>query len=267
MAVGKNKRLSKGKKGGKKKAQDPFARKELYVIKAPSIFAKRDAGKTIISRTQGTKIASEGLKGRVFELSLADLNGGDESQGYRKIRLVCEDVQGLNVITNFHGMDITRDKLCSLIRKWQTLIEASVNVRTTDGYYLRIFAIAFTKKQSNQGPKSTCYAQSGQVRSIRKKMFEILNEEASKCDLKELVTKFISSPESIAQEIENKTKVIFPLQHVFIRKVKVLKKPKFDLTKLMELHGDAAAEDTGAALDKVAAETTVQALAGAGGRL
>jgi small subunit ribosomal protein S3Ae len=170
-------------------SQDPFSRKELYVVRAPTIFAKRDAGKTIISRTQGTRIASEELKGRVFEMSLADLNGGDEQQAYRKIRLVCEDVQGTNVITNFHGMDMTRDKLCSLIRKWQTLIEASVNVRTTDGYYLRIFAIGFTKKQSNQSVKSTCYAQSGQIRNIRKKMFEIMTEEASKCDLKELVQK------------------------------------------------------------------------------
>jgi len=267
MAVGKNKRLSKGKKGGKKKAQDPFARKELYVIKAPSIFTTKNAGKTIITRTQGTKIASEGLKGRVFELSLADLNGGDEQQAYRKIRLVCEDVQGLNVITNFHGMDMTRDKLCSLIRKWQTLIEAFVNVRTTDGYHLRIFAIAFTRKQANQGAKSTCYAQAGQVRNIRKKMFEILNEEASRCDLKELVQKFISTPESIGVEIEKRCQSIFPLQNVFIRKVKVLKKPKFDLTKLMEMHGDNAAEDTGAALDKIAAENTVLALKGAGGRL
>ena len=129
------------------------------------------------------------MKGRVFELSLADLNGGDESQAYRKIRLIAEDVQGNDVLTNFHGMDMTRDKLCSLIRKWQTLIEAYIDIRTTDGYYLRVFAIAFTKKQQNQGPKSTCYAQSGQVRNIRKKMFEIIKEEASKCDLKELVAK------------------------------------------------------------------------------
>ena len=189
MAIGKNKRLTKGKKGGKKKASDPFLRKEQYVIRAPSMFATRNAGKTIISRTQGTKIASEGLKNRVFELSLADLNGGDESQGYRKIRLVCEDVQGTNVITNFHGMDITRDKLCSLIRKWQTLIDAHIDVRTTDGYLLRVFTIAFTKKQSNQAAKSTCYAQAGQVRNIRKQMFDILTEEATKCDLKELVQK------------------------------------------------------------------------------
>jgi small subunit ribosomal protein S3Ae len=135
------------------------------------------------------EIASESLKGRVFEMSLADLNGGDESQAFRKIKLVCEDVQGYDCMTNFGGMDMTRDKLCSLIRKWQTLIEAHVDVRTTDGYYLRIFAIAFTKKQSNQAVKSTCYAQSGQVRNIRKKMFEILTEEATKCELKELVQK------------------------------------------------------------------------------
>ena len=265
MAVGKNKRLTKGKKGGKKKASDPFLRKELYVIKAPSIFAVKNAGKTIISRTAGTKIASEGLKGRVFEMSLADLNGGDESQGYRKIRLVCEDVQGTNVVTNFHVMYMTRDKLCSLIRKWQTLIDAFVDVRTTDGYYLRVFAIAFTKKQSNQAVKSTCYAQAGQVRNIRKKMFQIIKDEATKCDLKELVQKFISS-ESIGSEIEKKCQPIFPLQNVFIRKVKVLKKPKFDLTKLMEMHG-VVVEDTGAALDKIAAETRVEAMKGAGGRL
>jgi len=202
----------------------------------------------------------------VFELSMADLNGGDETQGYRKVRLIAEDVQGMDVLTNFHGMDMTRDKLCSLIRKWQTLIEAQVDVRTTDGYVLRVFCIGFTKKQANQLASSTCYAQSGQVRNIRKKMFDIITESA-KCDLKELVQKFVSSPESISVEIEKAANSIFPLQNVFIRKVKVLKKPKFDLTKLMEIHGDNGAEDTGAALDKVAAETTVPVLKGSGGRL
>jgi small subunit ribosomal protein S3Ae len=77
----------------------------------------------------------------------------------------------------------------------------------------------------------------------------------------------ISMPESIPLEIERRCQSIFPLQNVFIRKVKVLKKPKFDLTKLMEMHGDTAGEDTGAAVDKIAAETTVKKLAGAGGRL
>lgn len=264
MAIGKNKRLTKSRKGSKKKAVDPFTRKETYSVKAPSMFQTRNAGRTIITKTIGTKIASEGLMGRVFEVSLADLNGGDENQGYRKIKLVCEDVNGYDVLTNFHGMDMTRDKLCSLIRKWQSLIEAFVDVRTTDGYYLRMFCVGFTKKQSNQQAKSTCYAQSGQVRNIRRKMFEIMTESA-KCDLKELVAKFMA--ESIGLEIEKACQSIFPLQNVFIRKVKVLRKPKFDLVKLMELHQGNGSEDTGAALDKAAAETTVAALGGAGGRL
>ncbi len=129
------------------------------------------------------------MKGRVFEVSLADLNGGDETQNYRKIRLVAEDVQGFDVVTNFHGMDMTRDKLCSLIRKWQSLIEAFVDVWTTDGYHLRIFAVGFTKKQNAQQTKKTSYAQSGQIRAIRAKMTSIITDHASKCDLKELVQK------------------------------------------------------------------------------
>lgn len=64
-------------------------------------------------------------------------------------------------------------------------------------------------------------------------MVEIMRNQASSCDLKELVAKFI--PESIGREIEKATSSIFPLQNVFIRKVKILKAPKFDIGKLMEV--------------------------------
>eukprot|EP00744_Colponema_vietnamica_P000025 GILI01000047.1.p1 GENE.GILI01000047.1~~GILI01000047.1.p1 ORF type:complete len:260 (+),score=113.62 GILI01000047.1:44-823(+) len=254
MAVGKNKRLSKGKKGGKKKVTDPFARKEWYDIKAPSMFNTRLCGKTMVNRTAGTKIASEALKGRVFEVSLAALNN-DEDQSYRKIKLCAEDIQGRACLTNFHGMDFTRDKLCSLIRKWQTLIEAHVDVKTSDGYTLRMFAIGFTKKRQNQ-IKKTCYAQSSQIRAIRKKMMDIMTAEATKCDLKELVLKFI--PESIGKEIEKACRGIYPLQNVFIRKVKILKKPKFDVSKLLELHSETS--DEGAKMLRAESEAATNVL-------
>ena len=86
MAMGKNKKLGKkGKIAGKKKpcvrvshqlrapprpprhrlphplppsrapcSVDPFTRKDWYDIKAPSVFTKRVAGKTPVTRTTGT---------------------------------------------------------------------------------------------------------------------------------------------------------------------------------------------------------------------
>ncbi|OWR44275.1 s3a protein, partial [Danaus plexippus plexippus] len=237
MAVGKNKGLSKGgKKGVKKKIVDPFTRKDWYDVKAPSMFTKRLVGTTLVNRTQGTKIASEGLKGRVFEVSLADLQADtDAERSFRKFRLIAEDVQGRNVLCNFHGMDLTTDKLRWMVKKWQTLVEANIDVKTTDGYLLRVFCIGFTNKDS-LSQRKTCYAQHTQVRAIRKKMCEIITRDVAGSELKEVVNKLI--PDSIAKDIEKACLSIYPLRDVCIRKVKVLKRPRFEIAKLMELHGE-----------------------------
>lgn len=252
MAVGKNKGLSKGgKKGAKKKIVDPFTRKDWYDVKAPSMFTTRQIGKTLVNRTQGTKIASEGLKHRVFEVSLADLqNDNDAERSFRKFRLIAEDVQGRNVLTNFHGMDLTTDKLRSMVKKWQTLIEANVDVKTTDGYMLRVFCIGFTNKDHQMSQRKTCYAQHTQVRAIRKKMVEIITRDVTSSDLKEVVNKLL--PDSIAKDIEKACQGIYPLHDVYIRKVKVLKKPRFDLSKLLELHGDGGkgSDEPGSKVDR-----------------
>jgi len=243
MAVGKNKGLAKaGKKGAKKKVIDPFTRKEWYDIKAPSMFKQRDVGKTLVNKTQGTKIASEGLKGRVYEVSLGDLQSeSDAERNFRKFKLICEDVQGKYCLTNFYGMDLTTDKLKSMVKKWQTLIEAFVDVKTTDGFTVRVFCIGFTKKQVDSTQK-TCYAQSQQIRRIRKKMIDVISREVSAGGVKELVNKLI--PDSIAVDVAKECHRIYPLHDVHIRKVKVVRRPRFDLHKLMEIHGEAGATST-----------------------
>jgi len=236
MAVGKNKRISKGRKGTKKKLIDPFTKKDWYDIRAPSVFTNRNVGKTLVTRSSGTKVCSDSLKGRVVPISLADLNQ-DEDQAFRTIKLRIEDVQGKNCLTNFYGMDFTTDKLRFYVKKWQSLIEGHIDVKTLDGYMLRVFCIAFTKKISPI--RKTCYAKSSQIKQIRKKMFEIINREATTVELKDLVVKFI--PDSIGKQIERECQGIYPLSNCFLRKVKVLKTPKFDVSKLMEIHGDNAA--------------------------
>lgn len=82
MVVSKNKHLTKGgKKGARKKVADPFSKKDWYDVKAPAVFNIRNIGKTLVTRTQRTKIASDGLKGCIFEVRLADLQN-DEVQAH-----------------------------------------------------------------------------------------------------------------------------------------------------------------------------------------
>jgi len=236
MAVGKNKKLGKARKGGRKKAADPFQKKEWYDVRTPTCFPVKSAGKTIATKTQGIKIARDTLMGRVIEVSLGDLKEDTEEEAFRKFKLKVEDVNGFNCLTQFHGMDLTTDKLRSLVRKWQTLIEAHVDIRTSDGYSVRLFAIGFTKKHKDH-VKKTAYASAAQCRAIRKKMKEVMNKETSGVDLHQLVDKLMI--ESIGKEIEKHTQAIYPLQNCLIRKVKMLRAPKVDVQKLVEAAGGA----------------------------
>jgi small subunit ribosomal protein S3Ae len=233
MAIGKNKKL--GTKKGAKKKVDPFLRKEWYDVKAPAPFSKRIFGKTCVTKTTGTKIASDQLKGRVVETSLADLNDKSEQMAWRKVKLCIEEVQGRSCLTNFHGLDMTRDKLSSYLKKWQTTIDVQAEVKTLDGYILRIFVVGFTSRQTGQIRKCS-YAQHTQVKQIRKKITDILNTEASGSNLVDLVQKF--TLDAIPDACKKACQFIYPLSNVIIKKVKTLKKPKFDITKLNELYKD-----------------------------
>jgi small subunit ribosomal protein S3Ae len=53
-----------------------------------------------------------------------------------------------------------------------------------------------------------------------------------------------SIKEEIGKKVQKECYKIFPLEdNCMVRKVKILKKPKFDLTKLMELYKDRPEED------------------------
>lgn len=86
------------------------------------------------------------------------------------------------MLSSIQGMDFTTDKLRSLVRKWQTLIEAHVDVKTTDNYTLRMFCIGFTRRRSNQ-VKRTCYAQSSQIRQVNYLLLVCISLGSAFCDL------------------------------------------------------------------------------------
>jgi len=231
MTIGKNKKPGKSKKGGRKKTTDPFAKKEWYSVRAPVAFAGKNIGNTVVTKTAGQRTAREGLMGRVFDVSLGDLKSEAEQDAFRTFKFKVDDVQGFNCLTSFSGMDITQDKLRSMIRKWQSLIECYADVKTNDGFGLRVFAMACTKRASHEQKRRTSYAQHSQVKAIRKRMVEIITKEAQ-CDLVQFIEKL--STEIIGKAIETHCQAVYPLQNCLVRKVKMIRAPKVDLGKLAE---------------------------------
>ena len=70
------------------------------------------------------------------------------------------------------------------------------------------------------------------MRQIRKKMINIISNEITTCELKDVVSKLTT--ESIGKEIEIKCNSVST--NACVRKVKILKSPKYDVQKLLELH-------------------------------
>ena len=186
MTQGKNPKNFR-KKGMKKKLAHPFVRKEWYEVKTPIMFEKRSACLTPCTKSQGTKLASDSLKGRVFEVSLSDLMlDNTKDYSWRKMKLCCEEVKERNLLTNFHGMSMTKDKLAALVSKWHTLIEGHVDAKTSDGYILRLFCIGFTSRAKRQ-VKATSYATSSKIKAIRKIMHEVMMKHCNQNTLKDVV--------------------------------------------------------------------------------
>ena len=202
------------------------------------MFQNRKFTKSPVNVTAGKKLSSDAMKGRVFEVNLGDLNAS--CAPHKKIKLIVDDATDARAklaLTNFYGMDTTKDHLCSLIRKWHTLVETFVDVKTSDGFLLRFFPIAFTASSGKKQLKATTYAQRSQVKLIRRKMVEVITKEVSKCSLKDVVVKLIT--DKLPTEITQQAKKIFPIHNCIIRKVKTVKRPRFDITQLLSIHSDA----------------------------
>ena len=114
--ISKNKHLTKtAEREPRRKCLTHFLRKICMLWKHWLYVNVRNTGKTLVTRTQGTKITSDDFTGYVFEVSLADLQN-DETE-FRKFKLITEDVEGQNRLTNFRGMGLTHDQTYFIVKK------------------------------------------------------------------------------------------------------------------------------------------------------
>lgn len=245
MAVGKNKRLSKkGKGGGRKKKADAFEKKKWMKLKLPKCFRVNHYGWTVANKTQAGILIEDRLKDRICTIRCGDLEQKpqpDSAEGTTNamnvlLRIARTTTESSECWLDFYGMQLTRDKTCQMIRKWVSLIDAVADIRTSDGFIWRLHAMALTKKQDAQC-KKTAYAQTSQIKRIRKTMVEIMTREFNDKTTRELVDRLLIG--AVGREIEKAANFIFPVQNACIRKVRLLKRPaKENQRRIDELHSE-----------------------------
>lgn len=213
--VSKNKGAKKSKSRAK---ENRFSKKQFFNLCTPSIFPVTTHGKTSHPRTKSKQDLSSFLLGRTFNVNQGDLNG-QNTETHRNFSFKVTKVRGSDCLGTFNGMYMARDKISNMIRKWHSMIDAHLDVTTSDGSVWRFFVIATTRKQPGQIKKNS-YCQTSTAKEIRKVIFEVLAEQVEGVDVDKVVK--ILSNESIGKEIENRCAKIFPVSAAVI-KVKSIK--------------------------------------------
>lgn len=222
MAKGKNKRtVRKGK--GKKSEKHAFLRKEWHKLISPTdLKGTQMVGWTCVNKTQGTKISTDYLRGRVGEITVADISENIARNDLsRKIKFFVEDVKDGSCYTTFYGYDITRESIDHHIQKRKSLIDIYTDVRTSDNYIFRIFLTSFSQRAAEQ-MKINSYCKSSTIRLLRKKTVQWLQNFVKTMTAEKLANSIVD--QDLQKNLRTVMRKVYPNLFTLVRKVKLIRK-------------------------------------------
>ena len=208
MAKGKNKKM--GRKGKNKKGdKHSFLKKEWHKLVSPSDLKNtRMVGWTCVNKTQGTKISTDYLKGRVGEITVADISDDIVRNDLsRKIRILVEDVKDGSCYTSFYGYDTARETINHMIQKRKSLIDIYTDVRTSDNYIFRIFLTSVSQRAKEQ-LRINSYCKSSTIRLLRKKTVQWLQNAVKNMTAEKLANSLVD--QELQKNLRNVMRKVYP---------------------------------------------------------
>jgi len=185
--------------------RDPWALKKWFSVYAPSYL-----GGVFIAEVPASE--AQKMLMRTLEVSLYDLTK-DISHLPIKLRFQIHRVDGLRASTRFKGLELTRDYLRSLVRRGTSKVAAVTEVRTKDGWVMRIAVLAVTTHRIGSAQKS----------AMRKRMIETLVKKAAEMDIAQFLKEALEG--TLVADLFVAGKKVAPLRKVELAKIKVLRYP------------------------------------------
>jgi small subunit ribosomal protein S3Ae len=189
-------------KAASRKVKDRWKAKEWYKIYAPRMFNQAQLGET-------PSADATNLIGRTTEATVHDING-DFSKMHVKLKFKVQDVTGFDAHTVFIGQDLTSDYIRRLTRRKRTKTDHVIDVRTKDGYLIRVKPMSITEKR----------IQSSQETALRTIMDDEMRKMGEEKTISEIVKAIIDG--EMARRLGTVCKIIVPIKRVEIRKTEVL---------------------------------------------
>ena len=143
---------------------DGWKSKEWFNIEAP-VYLNR----TIVGNTMAGDPSL--LLGRNVETTVGELTN-DMTKNNTKVILRINNVVGDIATTDLVGHELTTDYVRSIVKRQTSRIDANIEVKTKDGYVIRVKPTCFTIKR----------ARSSQIKAIREVMIEIVKRRAYESD-------------------------------------------------------------------------------------
>jgi small subunit ribosomal protein S3Ae len=155
----------------------------------------------------------EKLVGRRTIVSHQDLSG-DYSKAHVKLVFEVYAIKGNDALTRFIGHDFRKDYVIRLARRRKTKIDGVFDLKTKDGYVVRIKPLAIAEKRI----KTT------QEKGIRKAIGIVVDDFADRMTFSEFVKAMLSG--EIADSATKECRTIFPVRKLEIKKSQVISFPE-----------------------------------------
>ena len=163
----------------------------------------------------------ENASGRVIEITLFDILKGDPSQHQYKLYFQINKVDGENASTIFKRFEYSKEFLRSLVRRGSSKINFIIDIKTKDGYVLRVKIIALTHRPLNTSRKHA-------LRIIAR---DVINNTVPEMTIDQFVQATCYS--KINSDIMAAFKRVIKVRHVGLEKVKLIRTADKE-TKLLE---------------------------------
>lgn len=183
------------------KASKLKVKKRWFPIFSPRFLGQKEIGESYLNEVQEAV-------GRILRVNLRDLTGSVKDQNIY-ISLKIRDAEGSNLQTDLIGYAYMPFYVKKLARKSTSVLDDSFILKTKDGKTARLKPLVVTVFKVNNSAKT----------AIRKKMKELLKEEADKMGFDSLINDVLKY--RLQMDLKKKLSKICPVREVVLRAVKL----------------------------------------------